>query len=185
MNSHYRHIQRIRPFGNRSRVSLKREGLRSSDGGGEGTMHAPPPRQSGLEGSPTDTERLRPLRKRACLALPGDDAAPSRVALLFLSRGPAAILRRVGAVVVDSIQGVLSRWARSHVAKELTEVVSPLIAHRDATATVAREVRHLRVVATVSHRAPDPKLWPHVSVNLREAVLGQSAPVHFAHEAPA
>ena len=58
------------------------------------------------------------------------------VARLLFMRGPAAVLRLIVAVVVDSIERVSLRWSRSHVVHEHGEVF-PRRTDADATGTVS------------------------------------------------
>lgn len=62
----------------------------------------------------------------------------STLVLRLLSRcGPSTIVRFVVAVIVDSVQAVRGRWARSHVGKEINER-RPTIAHADSSSTIVR-----------------------------------------------
>src|ERR1700722_14932957 len=49
----------------------------------------------------------------------------SSVSGLHFCGGPAAIFRRIGAVIVDSIQGVFLGGARPHISIKSREVVAP------------------------------------------------------------
>ena len=59
------------------------------------------------------------------------------IATLLQWSGPAAILWRVWAVVVDSVNGVCRGWLRSHIGQERLEAVLPSLADSDtATAPI-------------------------------------------------
>lgn len=68
------------------------------------------------------------------------------VRALFRCSGPSAITRSVWAVVADSIKRSSIR-TRTHVRKELREVVSPLRSHVDTSRSVQWILGTLRVVA--------------------------------------
>ena len=72
---------------------------------------------------------------------------------LLCAGRPLAILRRVGSVVVDPLQGK-PFGALPHVVPESGEVLAPTIAHRDAARPVPLVGMVVRVVAAVAHLHP-------------------------------
>lgn len=70
------------------------------------------------------------------------------VVRLFNVVGPTAILRRVGAVVVNALDGMLNGWPLPHVGIEVLERVEPAVAHDNATATIARIGWNVRISAS-------------------------------------
>ena len=72
--------------------------------------------------------RQRPIPVRQC-------RRGASVLRLLHARGPAAIGRRIGAIVVDAIQGI-ARGPGTHVSEERRVVVQPASAHRDTAAAV-------------------------------------------------
>lgn len=54
------------------------------------------------------------------------------VAALLSDCGPAAILWRVRAIVVDAIDGVFRGWTWPHIGQKRCELVAPSVAHGDA-----------------------------------------------------
>lgn len=79
------------------------------------------------------------------------------VALLLLMCCPAAILRRVGAVIVDSVQRI-SVWARPHIgnegAKTNPALLPPTVTNVDAASAVIGIGNIVRFVATPNHAEP-------------------------------
>jgi hypothetical protein len=73
---------------------------------------------------------------------------------LLFRRSPAAVLRRVVAVIVHSVDRVLHGRASSHVGQERREVSLPARADGNSTSAVAVVAGRLRIRASVQHRAP-------------------------------
>lgn len=95
---------------------------------------------------------------------------PPIVGLLFRC-GPSAILRRVVAVVVDSIQRSVG-WTRAHVAIEGFERSAPAGANRDSSASVGLELMKVRVLAALDHAFPTVILaaLPHPMCTMGPAI---------------
>jgi hypothetical protein len=74
-------------------------------------------------------------------------ANTSRVQTLLGARCPAAIVRRVIAVVVAAIERVLRGWPRAHIGEESHEIVTPAVAHPNAAAAVALKSSMAWIVA--------------------------------------
>ena len=74
---------------------------------------------------------------------------------LFASSSPSAIPRRVRTVIVTAIQGMVRRWAWSHVAQEGCEVGSPFIADSNAATSVTAIGRIRLAIAASFHAFPD------------------------------
>lgn len=72
---------------------------------------------------------------------------------------PLAIVRRVGSIVVDAIQGVCRRWFAAHVGKKGIERSQPPCADRDASAAVSLEVWILWIGAALLHACPRFIFW--------------------------
>lgn len=66
----------------------------------------------------------------------GDEHAVRAISVLRRTVSPSTVLGRVGAVVVDAVQGVFV-WAASHVGKERRKTLAPPVAHADAPAAVS------------------------------------------------
>lgn len=80
----------------------------------------------------------RPLGNGQRFAIPRQESVLARVVVLLFQRFPSAIRKFVVAVVVDAPKAVTGRWAKTHVANEGGEGLSPAFAHRDsATAVIA------------------------------------------------
>lgn len=68
--------------------------------------------------------------------------------------GPAAILRAIGAVVVDAVDRVGWRWARAHISEEVIERRAPAVAHGYASPAVVIPVRAISIEAACLQVAP-------------------------------
>jgi len=82
----------------------------------------------------------RPLRHRLAFVLKFYPAIIGSIVLLLDASGPAAIIRRVVAFAIDSIDAVFRRGASSHVGQEVTVRLQPSVADFDALRSIACEV---------------------------------------------
>lgn len=82
----------------------------------------------------------------------------SFVAGLLEPRGPSAILRRVGAVVINTFDAVSLGLARTHVSQERIKRFRPLIADRDSSPAVILVGRTRWVQDARFHFEPDTAL---------------------------
>ena len=85
-----------------------------------------------------------------------DAPVTATIALLHSLCRPSAVINRVWSVVVDAVQRVTDRWPWSHIQQKSGEVITPLSAHVDATASVAWEVLASGVVAASLSARPCP-----------------------------
>lgn len=96
-----------------------------------------------------------PFGERPRLTLPGQTAIRPFVVLLLSARGPAAIIRRVGAVIVDAVEGMLWTRTRSHITNECAEVAAPLFAHANPAGAVQSPALRAGRMASAERRFPD------------------------------
>ncbi len=90
----------------------------------------------------------------------------SSVAAVLLVRGPSAVTRLVGAVIVDAVNGVFWRRRLVHVFKKGREGIAPALADSNPTATVAMEGCVFWILATGDHATPD-HIFPRVRLTMR------------------
>ncbi len=83
----------------------------------------------------------------------------SSVQSLFLTCGPSHVARLVVAVIVDTVNRVLRRWAPADVSKKRLVGMNPFVAYRDASATVIAVVLIVLVQAAVLHDLPTDVFW--------------------------
>ena len=95
-----------------------------------------------------------PARRRDLAAWSSMRASLASVVGLCLSTRPSTVLRRVGAVVVDSLDRVKWGGLRSHVRREILEAGHPPLADADASSTVVGVPDAARVGAALNHRPP-------------------------------
>jgi hypothetical protein len=102
-----------------------------------------------------DIKQASPLSHSPCLAVVSRRArCVAPVVTLFSWQRPAAVMRRVMAVVVDAIQLVLLGWLPAHVGKEAREIDAPLIAHSNPAPTPIGVAAVRRVETAAAHIAP-------------------------------
>jgi hypothetical protein len=77
----------------------------------------------------------------------------SSVKCLFTLRRPTTVVRRIGTVIVSTIQCHFI-WRITHVGIEIFEAVEPLFADRDASASIVFVRPDLWVGASCLHRFP-------------------------------
>lgn len=122
----------------------------------------------------------RPTRDAKRDAVVRDATGARRVLALFLHRGPTAIDRFVVAIVVDALNRVLQRRARTHVGKEARERLAPRCADFDSAASVTVVVGTRGVLASHDHVLPDTILG-----RLAHAVRARSRSARVVIEATA
>ena len=105
---------------------------------------------------------LSPLCYRHALSPQRKNAAFSSVSGLFLSAGPAAVLRRVAFLIVDAVNRMLRGGTPTHIFKERLEGISPALTHRNAAAAVSAVAAIVLIVTTLNHTNPNPILGAFV-----------------------
>jgi hypothetical protein len=85
---------------------------------------------------------------------PPATAKLSPVPILLTSGRPVAIIRRVVAVIVTSLQHHFRMWSQAHVFEKCKERISPLRAYLYASFAVTLVVSIFGVFAATDHRAP-------------------------------
>lgn len=103
------------------------------------------------------------------------------VALLFL-RGPSAVLRGVGAIVINAVKLVTDR-TRPHVEKEGGEVVTPSLTHGNPAPSPIGVSRMVRVVTARLRVAPRIVFWRRACARL-VAVLVRSRDHNVFRQTP-
>lgn len=79
----------------------------------------------------------------------------SIVAVLFFLCDPSAIIGRIGAIVIDSVNGISFSWPLSHIGEEISKSILPLpaITNKYPATTVIKVIRMVRIVAAFKHSA--------------------------------
>ena len=95
----------------------------------------------------------RPLRQRHCLSPMRVDTAILPIVSLFGARGPLAVFRAVGAVIVDALKGQAGRML-AHIREKLGKVV-PRGAYGNPPPAVTGEVSGPWIEAPLPHPMPD------------------------------
>src|SRR3990167_8619791 len=121
---------------------------------GQGLIWCPAVPQAVGQCLTLDTDYFSPLRDRVRLPLEGDAMAAARVVALMLLSGPAAILGRVRAVIVDAIKGMPRRRSAADVTQERCKGRAPLSADVNPSRAVQMEVPIVRILAATDDVRP-------------------------------
>jgi hypothetical protein len=109
--------------------------------------------QSGEYGVCGEPEDLGPFGETESSSLERKESVPSRVPLLFSICRPTAVVRFVISIVVNAVERVVGRWAKTHIGEECFED-SPSFADFNSSASVFREARMVSSEASFSHVYP-------------------------------
>lgn len=127
------------------------------DGRRQGLACRPSARQSAIDLIPRQASSDSPLWDRQRLALPRQDASRSSTSTtsdLFVWRGPSTVLRRIRAIVVDTINRVTCRRFRSHIREEVSEGRTPPFTDDNTSAAISVKSLVAWVFATLDHVHP-------------------------------
>ena len=124
----------------------------------EGSLDSPAFTEPVVNPSPVNPDDASPFLRGTRQAVMGDAANIALVSVLVHALKPAAVFRRVGAVVIDAFYRVTTRRPRPHVGKERLERFAPSFAHVDAARAVVLVVVIGWCVAAGLHMAPRPIL---------------------------
>lgn len=114
----------------------------------------PAPTSPGNDGRVLDASSCGPVLGAHCQSGMRQEYVTSAVATLFRCSGPSAILWRVVAVVVASVQLMDWRRSRTHICQEGLKRIRPALAHRNAPAAISVIALIVCVVAPLPHSGP-------------------------------
>lgn len=106
-----------------------------------------------VDGAFTEPQFINPLRKRLSFSVVGNHARGASIQGLLPGRSPAAILRRVVAVIINSIQACTCGWI-AHVRAKVQKGTPPPLADFYTSTAVARITYVVCVVAPANHASP-------------------------------
>ena len=98
----------------------------------------------------------------------------SSISHLLRSSGPFAVLRSIGAVIINSFNGQAVGWARPHVSEEILVRISPTGANEDSSASIVFVGSALWIFTALFYALPDLVFWP-ISVGLSVVWMAQTA----------
>lgn len=132
-------------------------------------LYGPASAYAAIESAIIKTKPFCPNRDRMCFAIPSEKVIVPLVTPLLLSGSPCAILGRVMPIVVQTLNMMLRRWARTHVMKKLGEIVAPFWADTNTPRTVIFIACLFWIVTASTHIEPNSVLRtvPH-SVRAQE-----------------
>ncbi len=119
------------------------------------------------EGHAVNADSFRPFGYAQCLSVKGEASNPSRVTGLFGSCCPTAILRRIGPIIVDSVNAMLRRRSRPHVFKECLEAIAPTVADGNSATAIIAIVGCFRIETAGMHGSPCAVLGSFLLATLR------------------
>lgn len=146
----------------------------------EGTFNAPTVAVNALtDGGGVDSGNLNPLSDRARLVLKSKQPTCSAVAGLLGSCNPAAVLRLIVAVIVDTLNRMFRRRTLTHVGQKAFKF-TPSFTNLNSALSVGLEVRRIGVSTSINHQSPN-------AINRRSAVAVRSRTLRGDHstETPA
>lgn len=95
-----------------------------------------------------------PIASAQCFVIDGVKPCPASVSALLSGRRPMAVIRRIGTIVVASVDRVAARtW--SHVTQKSREIIAPFIADGDTSRAIARKFWTIRIQAALLEAFPD------------------------------
>lgn len=118
----------------------------------------PPSLQPMVQPTLWQPEALFPLGQGKRQTIVRDTSIRSPVLHLVGDGGPFNVVWGIGAVVVNSLKPVLSRWSRPHVTVERFKRCAPAVTDSYSTAPIVFEGGGIRVVTPRKHRSPSPVL---------------------------
>ena len=101
-----------------------------------------------------DARVQRPVFCGHGASVQGKGDIPAIVAELFSAKRPAAIIRRIISIVVNTIQRVFRRWRIPHVSHERGKGSPPFSAHLNPSASIVMVAGVVRVFAALHHASP-------------------------------
>ena len=79
----------------------------------------------------------------------------SFVSGLFFNCRPSTIFRRIGTIVINTVNGMLCRWFQSHISKEIFKL-KPSIANCNSSSSIEVIIGGVWIDAALPHSAPCP-----------------------------
>ena len=135
-------------------MPLTRVDYFSGDAHGDSFFWCPPYFYTSEDSSSFNTGAVSPLGSRHCFAKRGYSNSARSIGSLLFWGSPSAIILGIWAVIVDAVNRVHFRWARSHIGRKIVEARFPCIAHNNAARSVSWILRGGRGIATILHPAP-------------------------------
>ncbi len=116
-------------------------------------VFSPAVAETGQNGLVFKAGAFAPFSDRQKFSVVGHKSAGPSVSSLFLSRGPAAVIRRVRAVVVLALQCSIGA-SIAHVCVEVLKRITPAVTDRDSAASIPVVVRKGFVVTSPLEISP-------------------------------
>ena len=82
-----------------------------------------------------------------------DISISSEIAVLFVSCGPLAIIRRISFIIVNSFKGMFRRWSFSHIFQKIKRI-KPTLTNNYTLVSIMFKRRMFRVKTSLHHIVP-------------------------------
>lgn len=128
-----------------------------------------------LDRSTIHAQSLSPFNHGEAESVMGNYDIRSAVSRLLNSGRPSAILRGIGAIVIDAVQLVTRRWTWPHIGKEVIEE-SPTVTDCNAPCTVMLVSAGARIQTAGLHGPPDV-VFGSVRAAMSQAVCFAEMPI--------
>jgi len=119
-----------------------------------GSFWTPATLQALGDGGVFQPRMFRPFCQCAFYPEGFNDRIGAPISRLILSTHPATVIRRVWAVIVDSVQRMLTVRTKAHILDETFKGVAPTVAHRDASSSISKVVFVGTVIASALRVLP-------------------------------
>lgn len=102
----------------------------------------------------SNSEMSSPFGNSHFLSVKFDQSRARPISCIFVTGRPSAIAWLIVSIIVNSINRVFSTWPWANICFKFLKAVSPLVANRDSSGTVANICRMIFVVASTFHPLP-------------------------------
>lgn len=116
--------------------------------------HGPATSKPHCQSGSGDAKFSRPIVQGLSFAIMRQQMVVSFVPSLLQACRPVAVVRRVRAVVVSTLDRVIAAWTRTHISDEVGKP-EPAVADRNTSSAVDGELLVFGIGATHFHRIPD------------------------------
>lgn len=110
-----------------------------------------------LESVVANTQLSTPLCASFSLAMKSGKKISSCVIGLISIGGPSTVVGRISKRIIDSLNGVILSWARTHIGVKGLETIEPARADGNAASAIAHKILTSWITTSLFHTPPDIK----------------------------